>query len=280
MIDAGRLKRCQTACGAGDTSFEIHYLEKSHLPQILALQDVILGRLSRSDLLEAFAPAFMEAHLGAKGFILGTFVGDRLVAFRNVYFPDLNDREWNLGYDIGLETVDDLTRVANLQMVCVHPDFRGNALGWRMNAHAIHIVRRLGRFTHLCATVSPYNYWNIRTLLRSGFTIRKLKPKYNGKLRYVVYQHLTRPLDLSATNGRVSVRLTDIARQEELIRKGLIGVELTEVPGFCARKRSDYAGGFELVFASPHQADSGSGRPGRSGLSRNEGETPVMDKGR
>ena len=252
MIETGTLKRCSPALSADKIAFEMRYLEKGDLPQIMAIQDIILNRLSRNDLLEAFSHEFMESHIGAKGFIIGIFVQNELIAFRNVYFPDVKDREWNLGYDIGLKSPDDLERVANLQMICVHPNFRGNSLGRRMNFNAIEIIRRMQRYTHLCATVSPYNYWNIRILLKSGFTIRKLKPKYNGKLRYVMYQNLIRPFDFSENNDRVSVRLTDIERQNELIRRGFIGVQLREIAGFRAQKRSDYANGFEIIF---HQSN-------------------------
>ena len=138
----------------------------------------------------------------------------------------MKEREWNLGYDIGLEAPEDLEQVANLQMICVHPKFRGNSLGRQMNSHAIEIIRQLRRYTHLCATVSPYNYRNIRTLLKSGFTIRTLKTKYNGKLRYVVYQNLTRAVEYLEKNERVSVRLTDVERQKELIHRGFMQTDL------------------------------------------------------
>ncbi|BBO84780.1 hypothetical protein DSCO28_53460 [Desulfosarcina ovata subsp. sediminis] len=249
MIEIGTLKRWSPASEAEEVAFEMRDLEQSDLPQVMALQEVILGRLSRKDLLESFSRAFMESHIGARGFIIGVFVQKRLVAFRNVYFPDANDREWNLGYDIGLESHADLKQVANLQMICVHPDFRGNSLGWRMNVHAIDRLRRMRRFTHLCATVSPYNYWNIRILLKSGFTIRTLKTKYNGKLRHIVYQNLVRPSGGVDANPHLSVRLTDIDGQRDLFRRGFVGVQLREIAGFRAQQRSDYADGFEVVFS-------------------------------
>ncbi len=203
----------------------------------------------------------MESHIGAKGFIIGTFVQNELIAFRNVYFPDVKEREWNLGYDIGLEAPEDLEQIANLQMICVHPKFRGNSLGRQMNSHAIEIIRQLPRYTHLCATVSPYNYWNIRILLKSGFTIRTLKTKYDGKLRYVVYQNLTRAVEYLEKNERVSVRLTDVERQKELIHRGFIGVQLREIDGFRPQKPTDYANGFEVIFSASSPAEFSFGRP-------------------
>ena len=203
----------------------------------------------------------MESHIGAKGFIIGTFVQDELIAFRNVYFPDVKDREWNLGYDIGLKGPEDLEQVANLQMICVHPKFRGNSLGRQMNSHAIAIIRRLRRYTHLCATVSPYNYWNVRILLNSGFTIRTLKTKYNGKLRYIVHQNLTRDIESCENNEQVSVRLTDLESQEKLFHRGFIGVRLREIEGFRPQRPTDCANGFEVIFSAPPPAEFSLGRP-------------------
>jgi ribosomal protein S18 acetylase RimI-like enzyme len=261
MIEVGKIEKCPSASGAGKFAFEMRTLEKSDLPQIMALQNVILGRLSRKDLLEAFSRQFMESHIGAKGFILGIFVQNELIAFRNVYFPGLNDREWNLGYDIGLKAPEDLKRVANLQMICVHPRYRGNSLGRQLNLHAIDTIRRLGRYTHLCATVSPYNYWNIRILLKCGFTIRTLKDKYNGKLRYVVYQNLTLTAGDLEQNDCVSVRLTDVERQKALIHRGFIGIGIREIDGFRPQGRMDLANGFEVIFSAMSSADAPSGRP-------------------
>ena len=250
MIEIGKLKRGPSRLSTDGVAFEMRYLKKSDLPQIMALQDIILSRLSRNDLLEAFSREFMESHIGANGFIIGTFVQNELIAFRNVYFPDVKDREWNLGFDIGLEVPEDLEQVANLQMICVHPQFRGNSLGRQMNSHAIEIIRRLRRYSHLCATVSPFNYWNINILLKSGFTIRELKTKYNGKLRYVVYQNLTRTVEYLRKNEQVSVRLTDVERQKELIHRGFIGVQLREIKGFRPQRPTDHANGFEVIFSA------------------------------
>jgi ribosomal protein S18 acetylase RimI-like enzyme len=255
MIETGKLKRGPAESRTDGIAFEMRHLANRDLPQIMALQDMILKRLTRTDLLEAFSREFMQSHIGTNGLIIGTFVQHKLIAFRNVYFPDVTDREWNLGYDIGLDAPEDLRQVANLQMICVHPAFRGNSLGRRMNAHAIAIIRQMRRHTHLCATVSPYNYWNIRILLKSGFTIRTLKEKYNGKLRYVVYQHLTRTADNRESTERIPVRLTDLERQKDLFRRGFIGVGLREIDGFRPRRPTDHANGFEVTFAAPSPTD-------------------------
>lgn len=125
-------------------------------------------------MLQSFSEDFMKQHLEPLGFAIGVFLENRLAAFLNVYYPASMDKEWNLGIDAGL-TGADLRHVANLQMVCVHPRFRGNALATKMNRIALKLLRQRGTHHHICATVSPDNIWNIPALLKSDFHIVKLK---------------------------------------------------------------------------------------------------------
>jgi ribosomal protein S18 acetylase RimI-like enzyme len=203
---------------------EIRILNKSHLPQMMELQKMIIENLLRKETLHPFPADFMEEHLGAKGFVLGVLSGNEILAFRNVYFPDKDDAEWNLGIDLGLPA-EDLNRVANLQMVCVHPSFRGNSIASIMNMHAISIIREMGIHNHVCATVSPYNFWNIKILLGSGFAVKRLTKKYNGKLRYIVHQNLGSQAGIESGCSQ-SVSLSDFIRQKKLLKSGWIGTDL------------------------------------------------------
>jgi hypothetical protein len=98
-----------------------------------------------------------------------------------------------------------------------------------MNRHAISILRGLEPYEHLCATVSPYNFWNIRILLDTGFAVRKLKKKYGGKLRYIVHMNLKNP-DRFSSDPELQVSLTDFNRQKELFDKGWCAVQLSGKP--------------------------------------------------
>jgi hypothetical protein len=205
--------------------YEIRILDASYLSEIIKLQQVIIEGLPRGDMLQSFSDSFMKEHIGGKGFILGVVSGGSIIAFRNVYFPDMDDPEWNLGIDLGLPE-NSLCKTANFQMVCVHPDFLGNSLALVMNRHAISILRRMEPYEHLCATVSPYNFWNIKILLDSGFVIKKLKTKYGGKLRYIVHQNLKNP-GMFPSDPELMVSLTDFMKQEKLFDAGWSGIMLT-----------------------------------------------------
>ncbi len=213
--------------------FKMQLLDDHCLDEVMALQAVIVNRLSMKEMLEPFSKKFMQSHFDIKGFVIGILVNNRLIAFRTVYFPDKDDLEWNLGLDLGFSE-SECKKLANLQMVCVHPDFRGNHLARKMNRHAIEIIRTEKKIVHLLATVSPHNYWNVDILLKSGFVICALKEKYRGKLRYIVYQNLTRPLKIppgTLKDKPRAVELADFKKQNELLGTGFYGFELRKIPG-------------------------------------------------
>ncbi len=234
--------------------YSICFLDEKHLPAVMELQALIVQNLKRPDLLQPFSCDFMKQHMGSRGIVLGVFAEGRLIAFRNVYFPDDRDREWNLGIDLGLPA-EELSNVANLQMVCVHPDCRGNSLALKMNTLSLGLLRERGLHHHICATVSPYNVWNIRILLNSGFRIARLTEKYGGKLRYVVHQNLRNPIHFSQGDA-AHIPLDDLCAQKTLLRSGLsgVGIRCTEAPSENVAR-----GGYNLIFKSPI---AGKGVPG------------------
>jgi len=216
--------------------YTMRYLDESYLQQVLDLQAMIVQNLPSPDLLQPFPPDFMRQHVRNKGRIIGVLADNELIAFRALYFPDMDDHEWNLGFDIGLQD-SELSKVANLQMVCVNPLYRGNQLGLKMNRHAIRFLKEETDYIHLCATVHPRNHWNVRVLMKSGFVIRNLKEKYGGKLRYIVYQNLREPIKIMSS-GEVLVKHMDIDEQKKVLKRGFLGIDLVES-----------LQGFQVVFA-------------------------------
>lgn len=229
----------------------ITLLDEDELPSMVALQDVIISNLQRDDLLEPFSPDFLKKHLGRHGFVLGIFSGGKLVGFRNVYFPGSRDRKWNLGKNIGLRGAE-LTRVANLQLVCVHPHYRGNGLASKMNRIALGALRKQDTHEHICATVSPFNIWNLRILLDCGFHIKNLKLKYGGKMRYIVYQRLREPVAFHKAIA-ATVPLNDLGSQKRLLQEGLCGVDLKPPDKSKHSSKHLAANQWELVFRKPVQ---------------------------
>jgi len=263
--------RVKNSTGKGvEKAYIIANLGESDLPEIMALQDVIVRHLQCSSLLEPFSSEFMREHLGRRGFVLGVFTDGDLVGFRNVYFPAAHDTEWNLGQDVGLSE-DLLHQVANLQMICVHPDYRGNGLALSMNRIALDLLRRRGSHGHICATVSPLNIWNLPILIASGFHIRNLKLKYGGKLRYIVYQRLKVPVEFHPV-PMVKVSLKELDTQKQLLDAGYCAIDLVSVNPIGVQTVSEI-NQWELVFRRPideprvhvvPRRSAASGAPGKS----------------
>ncbi|MEJ2157261.1 MAG: hypothetical protein P8X96_18170 [Desulfobacteraceae bacterium] len=254
ILETGQLKKSPINACTHSSKYIVVYLNEKHLPLVMALQEVIVQHLPRPDLLQPFSCEFMKQHMGSRGAVLGVFVARRLVAFRNIYYPDPCDKDWNLGLDLGLAE-EELTNVANLQMVCVHPDYRGNSLASAMNRVSLGLLRESGTHRHIFATVSPYNIWNLPILLKSGFRIAALKNKYGGKLRYIVYQNLRCPLSFD-DHSAVLIPLEDLHTQKKCLDSGFYGVSLL-------RRRTatgnNPESNFDLVFKKPRKryADMG-----------------------
>jgi hypothetical protein len=253
ILESGLLRQKNQNSWGRALEYVITYLHEKHLPLVMQLQEVIVQNLARPDLLHSFSHDFMKRHMGPQGIVLGVFVENCLVAFRNLYFPDPWDAEWNLGLDLGLPKKE-LVKVANLQMVCVHPRFRGNSLALKMNRLSLGLLRERGIHHHICATVSPYNIWNIPVLLASGFRVARLKNKYGGKVRYIVHQDLRQPLNFD-DNSTVNVRLDNLDAQQKWLESGYYGVALNKRGEL---DRENPVGCFDLVFKSP---DSGHTAP-------------------
>ena len=60
--------------------FEMRVLDGNWLDATMRIQDVIVERLSRPDLLESFSREFMRLHFGEKGRVLGIVADGELVA--------------------------------------------------------------------------------------------------------------------------------------------------------------------------------------------------------
>lgn len=246
IITTGWLRQKRNRTQNRMVRYKVARLDESQLPQVMALQKIICRNLQRHDLLQTFTKDFMKQHFGRRGVALGVFVEKRLIAFRNLYYPEPTDIEWNLGIDLDLAG-DRLTQVVNLQMVCVHPDLRGNQLALMLNRIALKILHNRGTHPHICATVSPYNIWNIPILLATGFHIARLKMKYDGKVRYIVHQHLFNRLRFD-DNSAVNVYLDDLDTQKRLLDDGFYGVQLKQKKPIS---RKNFTAGFNLVFKRP-----------------------------
>ena len=204
-------------------SFEMQFLREGHLAGVLDLQEQVAKSLPSAEILRLHSGRFFEKALRAERAGLGIFTREGLVAFSLICIPP---REHNLGSEVGLG-VDELCKAAHLQVVAVHPAYRGNSLQRRMTERHLLVLREMG-YEHVCSTVSPQNPFSLRNFLQQGFVIKALKVKFASQWRYIVYKNLRLPTAIGPEEMAVS--LSDIASQLELLESGLLGFGLRTSP--------------------------------------------------
>jgi ribosomal protein S18 acetylase RimI-like enzyme len=200
-------------------SSEMQFLREIHLEDVLILQDLVARSLSSAEILRLHSREFFEEALRAERSGLGVFTREGLVAFSLICHPP---RERNLGSEVGLNE-EELCRAAHLQVVAVHPAYRGNSMQRILAERHLQVLVEMG-YEHVCSTVSPYNPFSLRNFLGQGFVIKALKVMFGSHWRYIVYKNLSRPIAIGHEQAAVSP--SDIQAQLELLKSGLLGFGL------------------------------------------------------
>jgi GNAT superfamily N-acetyltransferase len=207
-------------------SYEMKTINEKELKEVVALQGLVYSKLPNKQVLyiDSYDEMMMDMRLGAK--ILGVFnQSQELIAYRYVGFPGYDNK--NLGYDVKLPKKE-LDKVVHLETTVVHPDYRGNGLQSLTLQEIIPVVKEMG-YKHLLCTVSPQNYFSLFNIMKSGLKIKALKKKYgtdesgkDGLWRFILHRNLEQT---SMLNPRelFKTAISDIERQERLIREGFIG---------------------------------------------------------
>lgn len=203
----------------GDIECEVREVSIDLLEEVLRLQQEVLKTL---EIKEFLSPLTKEELIDCitKQLMIGVFVKGELVAFRSLAHPAIDDE--HLGYDIGLVT-EDLEKVLYQEITVVHPSYRGFGLQKKLGKILMDRIDT-SSYTHICATVAPFNFASLKDKLSQGLVIGALKRKYNGKLRYIFYKKLNEERELS--NHKIEILMSDIEKQQDLLTKGWIGTSL------------------------------------------------------
>ncbi len=120
----------------------------------------------------------LKSSEGQQGLVAGYFL---------LRLPNAQDAD-NLGRDANL-AAGDLSLVAHLESVAVHPAFRGRGLARIMAKRLVEKARAAGK-KHLFATVAPDNTASLAMLASLGLTVYHTRPKYAGLVRHIMYTTL------------------------------------------------------------------------------------------
>lgn len=200
-----------------EVSFEMEFLDDSHIDEVLELQEIVAKRLDDKEIFRLTIIEEFRDLLCQDSSAIGVFTDEGLIAYNIISIP--SEFAENFGADICLPK-EELKSVVHIKAVVVHPAYRGNGLQRRLAQVHLDVVRGRG-YEHVCSTVSPKNLISIENHFANGFVIKAIKMKYGGMLRYIMHKNLVRPF--FPGENAVSIKVDDIDGQRRLIDVGLSG---------------------------------------------------------
>ena len=204
--------------------FTYRKLTTEDLHSIQAVQADVCAALENPAILQPLSNEELLHILSGNGVMIGVFASERLIAFRALLKPQVDEDE-HLGADVG---ANDFSRVLYQEISNVHPAFRGYGLQ-KLMANWIMSEVDLTQYDWICATVMPYNIASLKDKFAQGMYVYALKWKYSGKLRYVFGKNLHSNRPFTSTSIRVSMGETD--KQQQLLADGFIGVAMEQIDG-------------------------------------------------
>ena len=205
----------------GNTPYEVYVLNETHIPQLQKLQLEVVDALENKAILQPLDEQELSFILRGHGVMIGVFVEEKLIAFRALLEPEIDEE--HLGYDMGLTTEEELKKVLYQEISNVHPDFRGYGLQ-RIMADIIMKQVDTTKFDIVCATVMPGNIASLKDKFSQGMYIVNLKLKYGGKLRYVFMKSLQQ--ETNKWSEEIYLSMKDIEEQQRLLKEGFVGLAM------------------------------------------------------
>ena len=204
--------------------FTYRKLTEADLSIIQAVQTDVCAALENPAILQPLSDDELLNILSGNGVMIGVFTAERLIAFRALLKPQVDEDE-HLGADVGAK---DFARVLYQEISNVHPEFRGHGLQ-KLMARWIMDEVDLTHYDWICATVMPYNIASLKDKFTQGMYVYALKLKYGGKLRYVFGKdlHSTREF----TSASIHVSMGDTEKQQQLLADGFVGVAMEQIAG-------------------------------------------------
>ena len=201
--------------------FVYKQLSMEQIPEIEALQQVVIDSLEDKSILQPLSGAEFENILGDNGVMLGAFDNEQLIACRALLKPDLTENE-HLGADA---RAVDLSRVLYQEVSFVHPLYRGHGLQRKLGERIMELVD-LSDYDVVCATVKPFNIASLKDKFGQGLHVVALKYKYGGKLRYVFAKYLHDEVNL--TDEQVLINMANTEEQQTILSQGYVGIKLIQ----------------------------------------------------
>ena len=206
--------------------FHVTLLSLEHIEQILSLQNVVVEALEDKSRLQPLSLEEFQYILEGNGMMIGAFIENKLIAFRALLVPPIDEE--HLGLDIGIPE-SELHRVIYQEISNVHPNSRGNGMQ-KILATVImdELQKEDSKYDYVCCTVAPFNIPSLKDKFAQGMEIAALKEKYGGSLRYVFVKELRGGKERNWTDVK-SVPMSDAVGQQALLSEGYRGYEMEKI---------------------------------------------------
>ncbi|MBE7097542.1 GNAT family N-acetyltransferase [Bacillus cereus] len=207
-------------------SFHVTLLTLENIEQILSLQNIVVEALEDKSRLQPLSLEEFQYILEGNGMMIGAFIENKLIAFRALLVPPIDEE--HLGLDIGIPE-SELHRVIYQEISNVHPNSRGNGMQ-KILATVImdELQKEDSKYDYVCCTVAPFNIPSLKDKFAQGMEIAALKKKYGGSLRYVFVKELRRDKERDWTDVK-SILMSDAGRQQALLSEGYRGYEMEKI---------------------------------------------------
>ncbi len=204
---------------------------KDHIDDILALQKTVFDDLTDEEktFIVPKDKAFFEKHFDNGNHVIGVVHNGQLIAQSISLEPSTDNPKTGM-VNMQLPVTSD--KVAIMQGVLVHPDYRGNALMSRMLDARLQIAKKTGR-TDLVAEVAVDNFYSWSVFLKEGMVIHSIETDpsdgtvvYNmhAKIKPLIKQRLKGVFNAVAAKKNKACPVHDIEQQKKLLAKGYVGV--------------------------------------------------------
>lgn len=203
----------------------IRDLALSDLEAIKDLQGNVIASLEVTSFLQPLSDDEFRFILNGNGSMIGAFHDDRLIAFRAMLEPEID--EHHLGKDAGLSD-SDLQSVLYSEVTNVDPAYRGNSLQRILGELLMENVDT-NRHRYVFATVAPFNIASLKDKFALGMHIISLEKKYNNLLRYTLMKEMLKTE--RAGSLTVMADMSDVIEQQGLLKDGWVGIGLEETDG-------------------------------------------------
>ena len=215
---------------SGSQNIQYRLLDKSSIYEMLNLQDYIYNRLSTKSLLVRDSKSEILKSM-ENGFAIGILdENNSIIGYRVVSIPERGD-EQRLESDLNFD--QPLKKPAQLETTIILPNYRGNQLQYKTLLIAQDILIQ-EKVTDMLCTVSPYNVFSLKNVMKAGLRINALKRKYGDKVdnsrglwRFILYKSMTKqPL----TNFQLiaSIQREKFDSQQILLDNGYTGISLSD----------------------------------------------------